>query len=81
MTRGESDAAVRQLHEDLAKVGLLPLWRQRGSLMPTVPEPMAVPHLWPWAEVPPFVLSDAPVYEALKLFRTETSTRHNRRPS
>jgi gentisate 1,2-dioxygenase len=53
MTQGESGADVRQLYEDFAKVGLLPLWTQRESLMPTVPEPLAVPHLWPWAEVLP----------------------------
>jgi gentisate 1,2-dioxygenase len=47
------DPGVRELYDDFAKAGLLPLWTQREGLMPTAPQPTALPHLWPWAEVLP----------------------------
>jgi gentisate 1,2-dioxygenase len=47
------DPGVSELYEDFAKAGLLPLWTQREDLMPTAPQPKALPHLWPWAEVLP----------------------------
>lgn len=53
MTKVEADPGVSQLYDDFAKAGLLPLWTQREGLMSMVPEPTAVPHLWPWAGVLP----------------------------
>jgi gentisate 1,2-dioxygenase len=53
MTEVESDPAVSRLYDDLAKAGLLPLWTQRDGLMPAAPQPAALAHLWPWAEVLP----------------------------
>ncbi|MGH9047910.1 MAG: cupin domain-containing protein [Acidimicrobiales bacterium] len=53
MTEMEADPGVSELYDDFTKAGLLPLWTQREGLMPTAPQPVAVPHLWPWAEVLP----------------------------
>lgn len=41
------------LYADFAKAGLIPLWTQRGDLMPMSPQPQAVPHLWRWADLLP----------------------------
>ncbi|MEB3980075.1 cupin domain-containing protein [Mycobacterium sp. 663a-19] len=40
-----------QLYDDFITNGLVPLWSIREDLMPTVPKPNAVPHLWRWNEL------------------------------
>jgi gentisate 1,2-dioxygenase len=47
------EVALKQLYDDFAGHGLMPLWTQRAGLMPLAPEPAAVPHVWPWADVYP----------------------------
>ncbi|MBE4734010.1 cupin domain-containing protein [Streptomyces caniscabiei] len=42
-----------ELYADFEDAGLIPLWNQRDDLMPTSPQPAAVPHLWPWARLLP----------------------------
>lgn len=39
---------LRRLYEDFEAGELAPLWTQRDDLMPVVPEPAAVPHVWRW---------------------------------
>ena len=53
MTVAESDPGVSQLYEDFAKAGLLAWWTQREDLMSVTPQPAALAHMWPWAEVLP----------------------------
>lgn len=53
MSAVDVDPAVSALYEDFRKAGILPLWTQREDLMPLVPQPAAVPHVWPWHEVYP----------------------------
>jgi len=48
-----SDVALERLYDDFAAAGLMPLWTQRGDLMPMAPQPSAVPHVWRWADVYP----------------------------
>jgi gentisate 1,2-dioxygenase len=52
----ERDLAVDQLYADFTANGLMPLWTQRGDLMPTAPLPGAVPHVWRWADVRPLAV-------------------------
>jgi gentisate 1,2-dioxygenase len=42
------DIALKQLYEDFAEAGLLPLWTQREDLMPMTPQPAARTHIWHW---------------------------------
>jgi len=45
------DPRIAELHQELDKHDLLPLWTQREDLMPTHPLPAAVPHRWRWADL------------------------------
>jgi gentisate 1,2-dioxygenase len=42
---------LEELYTDFAAAGLMPLWTQRDDLMPTTPQPKAVPHRWRWADL------------------------------
>ncbi|MGW1675432.1 cupin domain-containing protein [Streptomyces sp. NPDC002324] len=42
-----------ELYADFESAGLIPLWTQRDDLMPTTPQPAAVPHLWRWSDLLP----------------------------
>jgi gentisate 1,2-dioxygenase len=53
VTATEDSVALGRLYADFASCGLMPLWTQRGDLMPSQPMPSAVPHVWRWAEVLP----------------------------
>lgn len=55
MTKTDADTALEQLYEDFAAAGLMPLWTQRGDLMPMAPRPSAVPHHWRWQDIYPLV--------------------------
>jgi gentisate 1,2-dioxygenase len=37
-----------QLYEDFAANDMAPLWTQRDDMMPMVPAPRAIPHVWKW---------------------------------
>lgn len=50
------EPALKQLYDDFAAAGLLPLWTQREGLMPTVPTPAARPHIWQWADLQPLAV-------------------------
>lgn len=39
------------LYRDFAAAGMTPLWLTREDLMPAVPSPRAVPHVWRWSEL------------------------------
>ena len=39
---------LQQLYADFEAEHLAPLWTQRDDLMPMVPSPKAVPHVWRW---------------------------------
>ena len=52
MTTTAADDEVR-LYEDFAANRLIPLWTAREDLMPSVPNPSAVPHIWHWADLYP----------------------------
>jgi len=47
----EQQAELAQWYQDCAAVGLTPLWMTREGLMPTVPQPAAIPHVWRWADL------------------------------
>ena len=72
----EPDARQAELYAAMGKVNIQALWTQAADLMPAQPAPRAVPS---WCAVDHesaetaqlFVLSDAPVIEALRLDRTE----------
>jgi gentisate 1,2-dioxygenase len=55
----QHQAALTELYDDFAAVGMTPLWRTREGLMPFSPEPRAVPHLWRWAELHPLAARSA----------------------
>ncbi|WP_435863494.1 cupin domain-containing protein, partial [Streptomyces prunicolor] len=46
-------AEEKQLYDDFAQHGLIPLWTQREDLMPLRPTPKAVPHVWHWGDLYP----------------------------
>ncbi|MYW05494.1 cupin domain-containing protein [Streptomyces sp. SID3343] len=48
-----ADPALDRLYADFEATGLMPLWTQRGDLMPRRPSPRAVPHVWRRADVYP----------------------------
>ena len=46
---GRADSPeLEQLYRDFAANSMAPLWTQRDDLMPIVPSPQAVPHVWRW---------------------------------
>ncbi|MFI1704991.1 cupin domain-containing protein [Streptomyces griseoruber] len=44
---------LNELYADFEDARLIPLWTQRDGLMPTTPQPAAVPHLWRWSDLLP----------------------------
>jgi gentisate 1,2-dioxygenase len=42
-----------QLYSDFADNRLIPLWTAREDVMPTVPNPAAVPYIWHWTDLYP----------------------------
>ncbi|RSM64768.1 cupin [Actinoplanes sp. ATCC 53533] len=42
-----------QLYKDFDNAGLIPLWNLREELMPSTPNPKAVPSIWHWDELYP----------------------------
>lgn len=49
----EDTEALRQLYSDFESEHLKPLWTQIDDLMPVVPNPKAVPHVWKWSRLYP----------------------------
>ena len=49
----EDTPALRELYAGFEREHLMPLWTQRGDLMPDHPKPRAVPHVWKWADLLP----------------------------
>lgn len=49
----EDSPELRALYDGFAAESLMPLWTQRGDLMPAHPKPQAVPHVWKWANLLP----------------------------
>ena len=49
----EDTPELRALYDGFAAQSLMPLWTQRGDLMPEHPMPKAVPHVWKWADILP----------------------------
>lgn len=47
------DPELDRLYSDFAAAHLNPLWTQLGDLMPVVPSPRAVPHVWRWSDLLP----------------------------
>ena len=47
----EDTAELRELYAGFDEEHIRPLWTQRGNLMPTHPEPGAVPHVWKWSKL------------------------------
>jgi gentisate 1,2-dioxygenase len=46
---GTADSpALVKLYEDFAANDMAPLWTQRDDMMPMVPAPRAIPHVWRW---------------------------------
>ena len=50
---GQLDDQLDRLYTDFDREHLLPLWTQRGDLMPTAPMSKAVPFVWKWATLYP----------------------------
>ncbi|WPB89357.1 cupin domain-containing protein [Streptomyces malaysiensis] len=48
-----ADPALSRLYADFAAHGLIPLWTQIDSLMPSRPTPAAVAHVWHWTDLYP----------------------------
>lgn len=48
-----ADAELDQLYADFAAADMTPLWTQRDDLMPTTPQPAAIPTLWRWSTLLP----------------------------
>ena len=49
---GDTDEEAR-MYRDFDSNGLIPLWTIREGLMPAVPTPAAVPHIWHWSDLYP----------------------------
>ncbi|QOZ44730.1 cupin [Bradyrhizobium sp. CCBAU 53340] len=53
MMKPEDTPELRQLYSELEAEYLKPLWTQIDDLMPVVPAPKAVPHIWKWSRLLP----------------------------
>lgn len=53
MMMPEDTPALRQLYRDFESEHLMPLWTQLDDLMPLLPNPKAVPHVWKWSKLFP----------------------------
>jgi gentisate 1,2-dioxygenase len=49
----EEAAQLEQLYRDFDRENLIPLWTEIADLMPMVPSPKAVPHVWRWSDLYP----------------------------
>ncbi|HET6241001.1 MAG TPA: cupin domain-containing protein, partial [Arthrobacter sp.] len=49
----EETVRLEQLYKDFESENLIPLWTQIADLMPMVPSPKAVPHVWRWNDLYP----------------------------
>lgn len=49
----EDTEALQRLYADFEAEHLKPLWTQIDDLMPVVPNPKAVPHVWKWSTLYP----------------------------
>ena len=49
----EETEALRQFYADFKTEHLNPLWTQIDDIMPVVPNPKAVPHVWKWSRLYP----------------------------
>jgi gentisate 1,2-dioxygenase len=53
MMAPEDTPELRKLYSDFEAEHLSPLWTQIDNLVPVVPSPMAVPHIWKWSRLYP----------------------------
>jgi gentisate 1,2-dioxygenase len=53
MAADENAAALETLYADFQAQHLMPLWTQTNDLMPFMPKPKAVPHVWKWSTIYP----------------------------
>src|SRR5204863_9219944 len=51
--KSQDSPELRQLYADFEAEHLKPLWTQIDDLMPVVPTPKAVPHIWKWSRLFP----------------------------
>ncbi|GAP56643.1 hypothetical protein AHiyo6_32080, partial [Arthrobacter sp. Hiyo6] len=49
----EEAAQLKELYRDFDRENLIPLWTEIADLMPMVPSPKAVPHVWRWSDLYP----------------------------
>ncbi len=49
----EEAAQLKELYRDFDRENLIPLWTEIADLMPMVPTPKAVPHVWRWSDLYP----------------------------
>src|SRR3954464_9383631 len=49
----EEAAQLQELYRDFDRENLIPLWTEIADLMPMVPSPKAVPHVWRWSDLYP----------------------------
>ena len=49
----EEAAQLQELYRDFDRENLIPLWTEIADLMPMVPTPKAVPHVWRWSDLYP----------------------------
>ena len=55
----EHQARLAELYRDFEAAGMTPLWLTREGLMPSHPQPRAVPHLWRWTDLLPLAARSA----------------------
>jgi gentisate 1,2-dioxygenase len=55
----EHQTKLAELYREFDAVGMTPLWRTRDGLMPSHPQPRAVPHLWRWSDLYPLAARSA----------------------
>lgn len=49
----EEEGELERLYQDFGQEHLIPLWTQIGDLMPSTPQPRALPHVWRWQSLLP----------------------------
>lgn len=55
----EHQAKVAKLYRDFEAAGMTPLWTTREGLMPSTPQPRAVPWVWQWQAIQPLAARSA----------------------
>src|SRR3546814_3260315 len=53
MVKPEDTPELKQLYADFKAEYLNPLWTQIDDIMPVIPNPKAVPHVWKWSRLYP----------------------------